>query len=53
MHTQKVKDPGALRPKQDVATISLLPGLRKPCRRGGRRIIRAREDGRIQGNQTF
>jgi hypothetical protein len=50
---QRVRVRGKLSTKWDVTIISIPSGLREPCRRGDRKIVRAREDGGQQGNRTF
>jgi hypothetical protein len=48
-----VKDLEKLHLKWDVSIKSLLLGLREPCRKGRRRVVRARGDRGPQGKKSF
>jgi hypothetical protein len=48
-----MKDLGIVYPKCNVSLKSLPSGLREPCERGGRKIIKVGWYGGHQGNNAF
>jgi hypothetical protein len=50
-NVQNVRDLGTLSPKWNVFTKSLPSGLRKPCGRGGGKIVRSQMGQKIQRKQ--
>jgi hypothetical protein len=50
---QGMKDLRIFSPKCDVSMKSLPSGLREPCRKGGRKNVKARGDGGQLGNQAL
>jgi hypothetical protein len=47
-----VRDLGTLSPKLDIFTESLHSGLRKPCGKGSRKIVRVKSDRENQENKA-
>lgn len=52
-NVQRMREPGTLSPKWDIAIKLRLLGPREPCRRGGRKSMVARGDGGHQENKAF